>query len=145
MTKNNLKSILISDLELFPEPYRNATDELFTLFRHGVMHQFFSKASGMDKYGLTSPVIISSGHIPTLNIDKFTEDFMNAVRMLNEHIASGKHNDLVEQINNRLDILAIEDMDDLEKINKKRVSNQGIKSDGRKPPHLMPAEPRSDI
>lgn len=120
-TAKNLKVVFSSELKLFPETYIEYTDELIRLFRHGVMHQFFSKASGMGKYGIWAPSILSSGQIPTLNIDKFTEDFTNAVGTLRERIASGNHIELIEQINSRLDTLARDDMEDLQRLNKKNV------------------------
>lgn len=120
-TAKNLKVVFYSELKLFPEEYKNYSDELIELFRHGVMHQFFSKASGIGKYGTLAASIMGSGGIPTLNIDKFTEDFTSAVSALREAIASGDYNDLAEQINSRLDTLAFDDMDDLQRLNKKKV------------------------
>jgi len=115
-TTKNLQVIFSSELGLFPKTYQAETDVLVKLFRHGVMHQFFSKASGIGKYGLLHRCILSSGHTPTLNIDKFTDDFTNAVRTLRERIASGKYNDLVETIFNHLNILAIDDSKDLQRL-----------------------------
>jgi hypothetical protein len=59
---------------------------------------------------------LSSEQIPTLNIDRLTEDFTNAVRVLRERIASGKYNALAERINDRLDVLARDDYKDLQKL-----------------------------
>jgi hypothetical protein len=115
-TAKNYQAIFSSDLGLFPVKYEAATDVLVKLFRHGVVHQFFSKASGMGKFNLSIPFILRSGAVPCLNIDRLTEDFTNAVRVLRERIASGKYNSLAERINDRLDVLAYDDYADLRKL-----------------------------
>ena len=115
-TAKNFQVIFSSELELFPEIYQAATDVLVKLFRHGIVHQFFPKASGMGKYGSSLPFILRSRQIPTLNIDRLTEDFTNAVRVLRERIASGRYNALAERINHRLDGLAHDDYKDLQEL-----------------------------
>jgi hypothetical protein len=112
-TAKNYQVIFSSDLGLFPEEYQVATDVLVKLFRHGIVHQFFSKASAMGKFNTSMPHILRSGTVPCLNIDRFTEDFRNAVHMLRDRIASGEYNFLTERINDRLDVLARDDYEDL--------------------------------
>ena len=54
--------------------------KIVKLFRHGIMHQFFPKASAVAKMGESScPLILSQG-TPCLNVDRLSEDVVNAVR-----------------------------------------------------------------
>lgn len=64
---------------------------------------------------------MKSGTVPCLNVDRLTEDFTNAVRLLRERIASGKNKSLTERINERLDGLAYDDYKDLRKLFEKTV------------------------
>jgi hypothetical protein len=115
-TAKNYQAIFSSDLGLFPEEYEAATDMLVKLFRHGIVHQFFSKASAMGKFNNLMPFIVKSGTVPCLNVDRLTEDFTKAVRLLRERIASGKNKSIIKRINDRLDRLASDDYKDLQKL-----------------------------
>ena len=95
------------------ETFESSCDKLVMLFRHGIMHQFFPKASGIAKMksGEKAPLISEVDGTPTLNIDRMTEDVVTALKELRDRVESDE--DLAERINQRLDKLATEDYDTL--------------------------------
>jgi hypothetical protein len=107
-THGNFKEIFSSKHGLFPVPYEKETDRIVELFRHGMMHQFFAKASAVAKLGEDAPLILFQD-APCLNVDRLSEDVITALRELRQRVASGDYDDLAERINGRLDRLAKED------------------------------------
>lgn len=112
-TFQNYKAIFSSKYGLFPLQYEKETERIVKIFRHGIMHQFFPKASGVAKMGKEKPLIITHD-IPCLNVDKLSNDVVNTIQELRQRIASGNHDDLAERINNRLDILGKENFEERE-------------------------------
>ena len=110
-TSQNYKEIFSSKHGLFPVQYEKETDRIVKLFRHGMMHQFFPKASAVAKLGEDMPLIISQD-TPCLNVDRLSQDVIKAIRELRQRVASGDYDDLTERINSRLDTLAKEDFEE---------------------------------
>lgn len=104
---------LLSDSGYFPEIYRDNWRRIVTLFRHGVMHQFFSKASGISKAGLDQSLIYERDNIPILNVDILSRDFVAAIEQIRADIFNGIDPNLILRMNNRLNLLARDDYRDL--------------------------------
>ena len=107
-TSKSFKAIFSSKHGLFPTTYEEEGDRIVGLFRDGMMHQFFPKASAVAKVGEDMPLILSQD-TPCLNVDRLSKDVINAIRELCQRVASGNHDDLTERINRRLDALAKKD------------------------------------
>ena len=116
MNSANYKVIFASKHGLFPKQYENEAERIVKLFRHGIIHQFFPKASAIAKSSEDRDLIDLSGNVPCLNVDRLSKDVLNAIRQLGWRIANGKCDELAERINNRLDILAREDFEELGKV-----------------------------
>jgi hypothetical protein len=106
-TRKNL-TYLLRKAGLFPGEYSAKSEVIVDLFRHGLMHQVFPKASGIAKWGLDEPLIDASP-TPTLNVDVLARDVVRALRELRMRIATAQDDDLAERMNRRLDVLADDD------------------------------------
>ena len=115
-TLTNYRVIFSAEHGLFPEEYEMEADRIVKLFRHGIMHQFFPKASAVAKVSKGAPLIGLSGNIPCMNVDRLSEDFLIAFRKLRRRIESGGCDNLAERINGRLDVLCKEDYEELRKL-----------------------------
>jgi hypothetical protein len=117
-TSKNYSAIFSSNLGLFPIQYEQDIDKIVKLFRHGLMHQFFPKASGIAKVIGDKPLIFPGSKNLCLNVDRLSADLVNAIRVLRQRIENGSNeaNELVERINGRLDILIKEDFEELDKV-----------------------------
>lgn len=117
-TYKNYRAIFSSNLLLFPAQYEQDSDKIVKIFRHGIMHQFFPKASGIAKVTVDKPLIFPVGENLCLNVDRFSGDIVNAISILRQHIESGSNGDecLVDRINGRLDILSKEDFEELNEV-----------------------------
>lgn len=115
---------LLSKSGYFPKIYseNKNCEKIVKLFRHGVIHQFFPKASGISKAGLNCPLIFEdvSGatKIPILNIDVLSNDLVDVISKIKEDINKAKENniELIIRMNSRLDLLAKEDYEDLNRL-----------------------------
>jgi hypothetical protein len=112
-TLANFQFIMSERANFFPDIYREKCEKIVKLFRHGLIHQFFPKASGISKAGSGYPLIFESSGIPNLNVDVLSKDVFEALEKLKHFIIENRDPDLVERINNRLDILAKEDYETL--------------------------------
>ena len=117
-TSKNYNAIFSSKLGLFPVQYEQDSDKIVKLFRHGIIHQFFPKASGISKATGDKPLIFPMGEILCLNVDRLSSDLVHVISVLRRRIESGPNDDddFVERINSRLDILIMEDFDELAKL-----------------------------
>jgi hypothetical protein len=115
-TLENYRAVFSSRLGLFPQEYEDETDRIVKLFRHGIMHQFFPKASAIGKGHGERQIIFESGRIPCLNLDRFTRDATDAIGELRTRIANGQHDALALQMNDRLDVMNREDFEALAKL-----------------------------
>jgi len=114
---------LISKSGYFPKVYSEGKncEKLVKLFRHGIVHQFFPKACGISKAGIKCPLIYenSSGtkKTPILNVDILSKDLVDAISKIQEVISENKegNKELILRMNSRLDLLAKEDYEDLDK------------------------------
>ena len=102
-TLGNFKYLLSEKACFFPKVYNDYCDKIVKLFRHGLIHQFFPKASGIAKAGLGYPLIFENSGIPNLNVDILSKDVKEALGKIRESIVQNHDNSLVERINNRLD------------------------------------------
>jgi hypothetical protein len=117
-TFKNYSAIFASNLGLFPIQYEQDTDKIVKLFRHGLMHQFFPKASAIAKATVGQPLIFPASKNLCLNVDRLSADLVHAISVLRRRLESGPNgdDDLVERINGRLDILTKEDFEELDKV-----------------------------
>jgi hypothetical protein len=112
-TLGNFEYLMSEKVNLFPKIYSDNCEKIVKLFRHGLIHQFFPKASGISKAGLRYPLIFESTGIPNLNVDVLSKDVQEALERLKRSIVENRDPDLVERINSRLDKLAKEDYETL--------------------------------
>ncbi len=92
---------------------------LVSIYTGGIgseLNRWFQKASAVAKLSNDRPLIDLSGNVSCMNVDRLSEDVLNAIRKLARRIESGECDDLAERINCRLDILAKEDFEELNKL-----------------------------
>lgn len=80
-TLDNYRAIFSSKHGLLPMQYEEETERIVKLFRHGIMHQFFPKASAVVKVPDKMPLIFPTKGILCLNVDKLSEDVVNVIRV----------------------------------------------------------------
>lgn len=114
-TKRNFE-YLLSEGSLFPEVYAANWERILKLFRHGVMHQFFPKASGIAKAGPNRPLIFEDNRIPVLNVDILSRDMVLVIDQIERDIIQGDVRELIVRMNSRLDSLAEDDYQDLDEL-----------------------------
>ncbi|MGD0209657.1 MAG: hypothetical protein ABSC14_01595 [Desulfomonilia bacterium] len=114
-TYGNFKYLLSEQAGFFPMMYKDNCDKIVKLFRHGLTHQFFPKASGIAKAG-GYPLIFQSSGIPNLNVDVLSKDVKEALGKIKESILHSHDDILAERINSRLDKLVIEDYETLSRV-----------------------------
>jgi len=114
-TKRNFK-YLLSESGYFPDVYADNWRKILVLFRHGVMHRFFPKASGIAKAGANRPLIYEESNIPVLNVDILSRDLVSAISQIRRDVVQGNDQELIMRMNSRLDSLAEIDYQDLEKL-----------------------------
>lgn len=112
-TLENYAAIFSTALGLFPDEYARETIRIVKLFRHGIMHQVFPKASGIGKGHADKPLVFASGHIPNLNLDRFTMDTVACISRLRAMLADDQYDALASQMNGRLDLMSKEDFETL--------------------------------
>lgn len=112
-TLENFKYLLSEKAGFFPKIYEENCDIIVKLFRHGLMHQFFPKASGIAKAGENNPLIYESSGIPILNVDVLSKDVKEALGKIKQSVIQNLDNTIVDRINSRLDKLAKEDYETL--------------------------------
>ena len=112
-TLGNFRYILSSKANFFQKEYEDNCEKIVKLFRHGIMHQFFCKASGISKAGLNSPLVFQSEGLYVLNVDILSKDVQKVLYAIKQTIEGNKDPDLAERINSRLDLLAREDYETL--------------------------------
>ena len=115
-TLKNYRALFTSPLALFPPEYQKETDRIVQLFRHGLIHQFFPKASSIAKVSNPRPLIFPDGKISCLNVDKLSTDTIAAIDRLRTLIAKESHRALASQMSQRLDSMNKEDYDKLNEL-----------------------------
>lgn len=111
-TRRNFEHLL-SGSGYFSETYMENWYMILSLFRHGIMHQFFPKASGIAKAGANTPLIFERENIPILNVDALSTDLVQAINQIRTDMIRGNDSNLILRMNNRLDELAEDDYDEL--------------------------------
>lgn len=111
-TKRNYEHLL-SESRYFSDTYAKNWQMILRLFRHGIIHQFFPKASGMAKAGINNP-LIEHKNKPTLNVDILSTNLVEAINQIRADIISGNDPNLILRMNNRLDELAQDDYGELD-------------------------------
>lgn len=117
-TLGNFKYLVSEEANFFAKIYNENYKKIVMLFRHGLIHQFFPKASGISRAGLGSPLIFESQGISNLNVDILSKDVQDALGKIKQSIVENHNNKLAERINNRLDKLAKEDYETLNSLKK---------------------------
>lgn len=96
----------------FPDVYSDNCGKIIKLFRHGLIHQFFPKATGISKAGSRYPLIFATD-VLNLNVDILSADVVNALAKLRKEVFEELDKELILRINDRLDLLAKEDYEEL--------------------------------
>lgn len=115
---------LLSKSGFFPEIYSesNNWEKIVKLFRHGLIHQFFPKACAISKAGKDNPLIFEvkygEKNIYNLNVDILSRDLVDVIFKIKEYISKndGVNKEFILRMNRRLDVLAKEDYEDLDKL-----------------------------
>lgn len=116
-TSRNFEFLLSESNYFPPETYSESWERIVRLFRHGVMHQFFPKASGIAKAGLNRPLIYEENNIPILNVDILSRDLVQAIDQIRSDVVDGTDQELIVRMNSRLDSLAEDDYQELDELN----------------------------
>jgi hypothetical protein len=122
-SERNIRFACSAAAGLFPVDYDRVSEALVHLFRHGLTHQIFPKASGVSKPNRAGlPLIFYlDGPVPSLNVDRLVDDLLAAIQKF-KLLASANHEKaLAEQVNNRLLDLQKEDCDRLRDMKKKGI------------------------
>jgi hypothetical protein len=107
---------------LLPAEYDGVSKALVCMFRHGLMHQIFVKASGVSKPMETRPLIFYLDRpSPILNVDRFVDDLLEAVQKFRSLACPNQGNVLAKQVNDRLHQLQKEDLNLLRDIQRKGI------------------------
>lgn len=114
-TLGNYRYLFSQKAGFFPKPYEDNCDKIVKLFRHGLIHQFFPKASGIAKAGSYHLIFESSG-ILNLNVDALAKDVQEALTKIKQSVIQNQDATLATRINSRLDKLAKEDYETLCKL-----------------------------
>ena len=108
-TLHNIRA-LVCDVDLFPDSnYQPWADRLVTQFRHGLIHQFFPKASCIARLGESADLIMPGTGLVTLNVDRLEADLRRALSTLSNRALGVDGAALSERMSRRLDALAQDD------------------------------------
>ena len=108
-TKGNFRAIFSHPLAAFPDEYLTRLDTLVYLFRNGLMHQIFPKASGIRKSGMKAPLFESFDGLDHLNVDRFARDVLSMIVRFRDHISDRDSQGLCNQMSERLDLMSQRD------------------------------------
>jgi hypothetical protein len=117
-TRGNLSAIFSKDIGLFPEEYGEEVDVLIDLYRHGMMHQVFPKASGIIKAKRNVPLFQTYDGFRHLNVDRMGEDVLHMLDKLSQILSQNVQSELQMQMSHRLDVLAEKDYEKLHRVKK---------------------------
>jgi hypothetical protein len=118
-SEKNIRFACSAAAGLFPAEYDRISEALVHLFRHGLTHQIFPKASGVSKPADTRPLIFFlDGPVPSLNVDRFVDDLLEAIKKF-KSAAAGQGSPLAKQINDRLLKLQKDDYERLQEMRQK--------------------------
>jgi hypothetical protein len=93
---------LLSRSGYFPPIYGEYWKRIHELYRHGVVHQIFPKASAIAKAGPNHPLMYEDNGFPVLNVDILSRDVVEAVG----RIRRDSDKQLTQRMKNRLRALA---------------------------------------
>jgi hypothetical protein len=122
-TYENFKYLFSKRTGFFPNIYDEKCDMMVKLFRHGLIHQFFPKASGILKAEKSKPLIFCQDGIPNLNVDVLANDLKVALEKMKKYVEKNEDPELVVRINERLDKLSKEDYEALEEFKNPKIDN----------------------
>ncbi len=100
----------------FPNEYSKNVKKIRVLFRHGVMHQYFAKASAICRGGLSMPLIRKQGGNDVLNLDRLCADLLVAIDGIRRIVYEDSDRSLTLRINRRLNKLKKLDYEQRDKI-----------------------------
>ena len=107
-TERNYQYFL-ADSGYFPKHYTDNWERILKLFRHGLTHQYFPKASGIKRAGSCKPLVYKQNSIPVLNVDVLSKDVVDSINLIRADIIENKDRNLILRMNSRLDSLAKDD------------------------------------
>lgn len=108
-TLGNFAYLLSKNASFFPEEYADKYEMIVKLFRHGLVHQFFPKASGICRVGIHNSLILRNQDSCSLNVDVLARDVVGALEKVRQACSDAHNHELPERINSRLDRLSEED------------------------------------
>ena len=109
-TGKNFEHLLSSDY--FPPVYRKHWKRILKLYRHGVIHQVFPKASAIAKAGPNHPLIYVDSGFLVLNVDRLSRDVVEAINRIRTDIEQHDRQ-LIQRMNDRLEEIAKADQEAL--------------------------------
>jgi hypothetical protein len=107
-TKGNFE-YLLSKSGYFPPIYKSNCERILKLYRHGVMHQIFPKASAITKAGPNRALMDTENGTLVLNVDRLSRDVVKAINQVEESVKQKRDNQLITRMSERLEKLAKED------------------------------------
>ena len=84
------------------------------IFRNGMTHQFFAKASGITRGNRQGMIVTTDRDLPELNADALADTVLGALKTIDQSVAAPEGDTLALRMNQRLDQLAEEDQQELE-------------------------------
>jgi len=112
-TSENMEYAFSKSAGLFPAEYAKYSEILIKIFRHGIMHQIFPKASGISKPHPPNDSLIFyiTGDKPHLNVDVLTDDIIEI--LVDFYVILENNNELATRMEERLSILQKDDAEQL--------------------------------
>lgn len=109
---------LLSESRYFPPIYKTYWKRIYELYRCGVIHQIFPKASAIAKAGPKRPLMDTHNGFPVLNVDRLSRDVVKAINEIKKDIEQRRDNQLIQRMDDRLEKIAKQDDRQLKRIAK---------------------------
>lgn len=107
-TSRNMRYFL-GERDYFEQTYEDNSKLLVEIYRHGLMHQIFPKASAIAKAGADQPLIDRQRGNHILNVDRLSTDVVAAMQRIRQDLEENRHPELTARMNGRLRQLQEED------------------------------------
>ena len=112
-TMGNFRYFLSEEANFFPKVYAEKYEMIVKIFRHGLIHQFFPKASGIYRSGTKSSLVIENN---TLDVDVLSRDVVAALEKVKQSCSGAQNIEFSERIDRRLNSLASEDYETINSV-----------------------------
>ena len=100
-----------------PKPRLGSSPAVLTrIFRHGMTHQFFAKASGITRGDRSRVIVRIPQDIPVLNVDALADAVLDGLRSIDRAVSATDGSQLALRMNQRLDQLIAEDYQELSEL-----------------------------